>query len=119
MDVEVVGTHPALLTHELEPGSPGVGRTVLAAEDELELLGGDDGHDPEAALVFGPVEIGTHVVKLAVVRRERSGFFRCRIGIPRSSANAFTSRRNRLPIWFITAGEGTGFSRWSGMNANT
>ena len=62
-DVEVVDAHPALLLEERKAAAPG----VPAAEDPLELLGGDDGHHAVAAVALGGLQIGAHVVDLAVV----------------------------------------------------
>ncbi len=62
-DVEVVDADPALLLEEGEPGPPG----VPAAEDPLELLGGHDGHQPEATVVLCRLQVRPDVVELAVI----------------------------------------------------
>ena len=67
--VEVPHADPALLLHELEPHRPRsrlVG-AVLGPEDPLHLLGRHDRHHPEAALALRRLQVGHHVVQLAVV----------------------------------------------------
>ncbi len=44
-------------------------------------------------------------------QRVRSGLARCRTGTRWALANASTSRRNRLPIFSITAGDAMGWPR--------
>lgn len=61
--VEVVDADAALLLEEREPAAP----RVPAAEHPLELLGGDDGHHAEAAVVLRRVQVRADVVELAVI----------------------------------------------------
>ena len=73
-DVEVVHPDPAVFFHEVETHDTGLVRTVFRAEDPLELLGLDDGDDAGASRGFGPIEVGTDVVELAVVPSRPVGF---------------------------------------------
>src|SRR5580658_3018015 len=66
-DVEVIHPDPALFFDEVEEDHARLGASFLRAEDPLELLGGDNGHHPEATVTLGPLEIGPDVIKLAVV----------------------------------------------------
>jgi hypothetical protein len=62
--VEVVDADPPVDLGEVEAGHPRLGGTVDPDEDLLELLGTDDRHYPGCGC---PLEIGAHVVQLAVV----------------------------------------------------
>jgi hypothetical protein len=62
--VEVVDADPPVDLGEVKAGHPRLGGTVDPDEDLLELLGTDDRHDPGCGC---PLEIGAHVVQLAVV----------------------------------------------------
>ena len=93
--------------------TPGlVERSSWRREDPLELLGGHDGHHPVAAARFGRVEIGADMVELAVIPTgpirllQSAGPGCCLL-----AAKAFTSRRKRLPIFSITAGDGDRLTR--------
>jgi hypothetical protein len=66
-DVEVVDADAALLAEELKAHRLRLGGAVAGADDPLELLAGDDRHDPEAPLALCGLQIGPHVVELAVI----------------------------------------------------
>ena len=119
-DIEVVDADPALGLVPVEPDDSRPGRpSSWWTEDPLELLGGDDGHHAEAALALGPLRYGRTWSSLRSSQRERSGFFKYRIGMFFVAAKPFTSRRKRLPIFSITAGEAIGLPRCSLQNRST
>ncbi len=66
-DVEVVGTDPALLLHELEADRPRLVGSVPGPEDPLELLSGHDGHHAMAALPLRSLQVGPDMIQLAVI----------------------------------------------------
>jgi len=74
-NVEVVHPDPALFLDEVEEDHARLRRPLLCAEDPLELLSGDNGHDPETAVSLGPPEIGPDVIELAVVPASAIGLF--------------------------------------------
>jgi len=66
-DVEVVDPHPALGLVPVEPHTDRRSRLLGGREHPLELLGGHDGNHAEATFTLGFLQMGTHVVELAVV----------------------------------------------------
>ena len=59
------------------------------------------------------------MVELAIVpARLRSGFFKWRMGTSWSWAKASTSRRNRFPIFSISAGEAIGLAQVAAKSLN-
>jgi hypothetical protein len=65
--VEVVGGALTPRFHEGEPALVGFRITLLATPHPGQLLGGDDGHHAGAPLARSAVQVGFHVVELAVI----------------------------------------------------
>ncbi len=78
-DVEVKNRHAAVGLREAEVGHPLLVRAVVAHEHPLDLLGRDDRHHPGA---LGLLEIGPHVIELAVVPTTAVGLLQLQDGDP-------------------------------------
>ena len=115
VDVEVGTSRPgARSCSQSNQGAPAAAGLLGGAEDPLELLGGHDGHHPEASLVLSGLEIGMDMVELAVVPAGAIGLLEMQDrDVVVLGEVGPTSRPKRFPIFWMMIGEAMGWPRWS------
>jgi hypothetical protein len=102
---EVEDADPTLLRHPREIGTAARTGALGSAVGPLELLGGHDGYHPRSARSLRPIEIGAHMIELAVIPTGAVGLVQRQDRDVMTGGERLDVPPDPLPIFSMIAGD--------------